>query len=309
MLKKVLFRLGYAAILLTLTSFGYTQEHNQPIVRQITAFAVSQNHIEVQWKLPAAFKARSILIYRDSKPIATKAQIAGSTPLAEIKPESNFYVDTVKTYASYYYAVLARTADGKPYDIILPSINATTSGVHVERKETPVQDAEITEEKLYADGQMRELPLPYLNMLESQNKKPNALSPAVVAAGKSLALTHAPQKRTLLPPHVFDEDMVSPPGGDEYYLFEILKDYFIKRNYPMAVKQLQIFLGANRSKEVTTRGAFYLGESLYFCRRYREALMMFLFVEDDEPALAKKWIQSTLDLYNLPAEKNSETDR
>ena len=272
----------------------------RPIVRQITAKAVSSSHIQVEWRLQKDFSAASLLVYRDTQPIATKAQISGAKALAELSPSSSYYIDTVRNYKAYYYAVIARTADGRLYDIVLPSINATVNAARAERPEqADVEDSELSEEKLYADGQKREVPLPYLNMLESQDKKPNKLKPEVMAAGKELAAGYEKPRHEPLAPHIFDEDMISPAGGDDYYLFEILKDYFIRRDYASSVKALQTFLGVNRSPETTKRGAFYLGEALYYCGRYRDALMMFLYVEEDEPALAKKWIQSSLDFYQI----------
>ena len=285
------------ALVLRCLALG-AQESERPLIRQLSAEAVSVTKIRLSWKLPRPFKAKSLLVYRDTQPFATHAQLAQVAPIAELKPNSNYFIDTVQNYREYYYAVIARRADGTSYDVILPSINATVSGVRVQRAEqAEPTDAELEEEKLYADGQLRELPLPYLNMLGNQGKKPNKLQPQVMAAGRELSAGHQTPTHERLPPHIFDEDMISPSGGDEYFLFEILKDYFIRRNYAQSVTQLQQFLGMNRSPETTTRAAFYLGESLYYCGKYRQALMMFLYVSEDEPALAKKWIQSTLNFY------------
>ena len=284
-------------------SQAVAQQESRPIVRQLTAEPVSATRIRLTWRLQKPFNARSLLVYRDTQPFATRTQLGQVAPIAELKPNSNYYVDTVQNYREYYYAVIARDADGRAYDIVLPSINATVSGVRVQLPElSQPDDAELAEEKQFAAGQLRELPLPYLNMLGSQQRKPNRLQPSVLEAGRALAERHLTPVRERLPPHIFDEDMISPSGGDEYFLFEILKDSFIHRDYAQAVRQLQQFLSINRSEATTTRAAFYLGESLYYCGKYRQALMMFLFVEEDEPTLTKKWIQSTLDLYELPPE-------
>ncbi len=277
------------------------QDAMRPIIRQLTAESVSQTHIELRWKLPKDVTATALVIYRDTQPIATKAQIESLAPLAEIRGNANYYIDTVKNYKAYYYAVLAKDANAKLCDIVLPSINATAAGVQVERPvRNEIADKELEEEKLYADGQKREVPLPYLNMLTDLHKKPNQLKAEVMQAGKELAQGHEKATHEKLSPHIFDEDMLSPAGGDAYYLFEILKTSFIKRDYAASVTSLQTFLGVNRSEAVTFRAAFYLGEALYYCGRYRQALMMFLYVEEEAPALAKKWIQSTLDLYEPP---------
>ena len=96
------------------------------------------------------------------------------------------------------------------------------------------------------------------------------------------------------------EDIVSPSGGDEYYLFEILKTYFVKKDYKSAVEAFNDFLRVNRSDETTNRTVFYLGQAHYFLGNYRTALTMFLYTEEFFPVLSKKWINSTLDFYKIP---------
>ena len=185
MSKHRLCRTVLCAILCLSGPVLFAAENARPIVRQISAAPVSSSHIEISWKLPKNAGISSLLIFRDTQPLATKAQLANLTPLAEVKGSMNYYIDTVKNYRAYYYAVIAKDAAGALYDVILPSINATVTEARVERPEkTTISDPELAEEKLYADGQKRELPLPYLNMLESQDKKPNKLKPEVMAAGK-----------------------------------------------------------------------------------------------------------------------------
>ena len=277
----------------------FAAESDRPLVKQISAVPVSSTNIKVSWKLPAGFKAQALYIYKDTQPFATQSQIRQSAAVAKLTPRSTYYLDTVTNYKEYYYAVIARLADGTSYDIVLPSINATISGVKVNRtvKAEPVEEIE---EKRYADGELRELPLPYLDIMGEAGRKPNKLNPLVMKEGRDLAKGRTIRKKTPLTPHIFDEDMISPDGGDEYYLFEVLKTSFIKRDYQKATADLRRFLSINRTNEVTMRAAFYLGESLYFTKKYRDALTMFLFVEEAYPALSKKWMQSTLDLYNLP---------
>ena len=103
-----------------------------------------------------------------------------------------------------------------------------------------------------------------------------------------------------LSPYVFEEDLISPDGGDDYLLFDVLKTTFIKRKYKDAQTELLRLLATNRSETVTSRSRFYLGESYYFRGNYAEAINAFLYVIDDYPALAKKWIDSSLDFMQLP---------
>ena len=105
-------------------------------------------------------------------------------------------------------------------------------------------------------------------------------------------------KRDPLPVHIFEEDLVSPAGGDEYLLFEILKTYFIKKQYTESITALRKFLAQNRTKSVADRASFYLGESYYYTGNFPAALTRFLALEDTYPELTRRWIDSSLDLFN-----------
>ena len=275
----------------------------RPIVKDIAVSHVADAQVRVAWKLPQGFSATAILIFKDTQPFVAKNQITTLSPVAQVKPSSSYFVDRLLDYKEYYYAVIAKKPDGTLYDVVLPSINATVTGIRAKRPEVQNQeDKEIAQEKLYAAGQMRELPLPYLEMLEEQHK-PNPLRKDVLAAGTELAGVHTQKHLSPLDPYIFEEDMIAPAGGDDYFLFEILKDYFIRRDYKNATEQLQKFLSVNREDKVTDRAIFYLAESYYYRKNYRQALNLFLFIEDEIPVVSKKWIESTLDLYQLPDEK------
>ena len=300
------FRKTFFALFLVLFAgvAGFSQSVSRPIADMVSAKAVSTNKIKVSWKLQKSPDVVSVLIYKNTEPFSA-ATIESSSPVAGVSPEVFQYIDTVKDFNEYYYAVLAKLKDGSVYKIILPSINATVKGVKVERPATVPEksDEQIEREKpkIYTDGTMRERPLPYIDLIEDFEKKPNQLKPEVIEAGRKLAEGERLPKEKLLP-HYFDEDLVSPAGGDDYYLFDILKTYFVKKNYKAAVPALQKFLSINRSEHTTNRAVFYLAESQYFLGNYRHALSMFLFVEDAYPVLCKKWINSTLDFYTIPSD-------
>ena len=274
----------------------------RPVVKNIATAYVTDAQVRVSWKLPQGFSAAAILIYRGTQPFSARQQVVSLSPVAQVKPDSTFFVDRLTDYKEYYYVVVARTADGALYDVVLPSINATVVGIRARRSPIEERDeAENAPEKQYAAGQLREVPLPYLAMLE-KSRKPNPLRGEVLAAGAELAGVHAERRIEPLAPYIFEEDLVEPLGGDGYYLFEILKDSFIRRDYRNAADQLQRFLSVNRADDVTDRAIFYLAESFYFRRDYRQALNLFLLVEEAAPVVSRKWIASTLDLYQLPGE-------
>ncbi len=285
----------------SLPVFIFSAENQQrPIVRDIKAEVVASNKVKVSWKISKNFNASSLVVYKSTEPIASKNQLYKIRPLGEVPPKAIAFTDTLTTYNDYYYAVIAKNSDGTLYDIVLPSINATANGVKAPRGEKKVEIVPEDPEKLYPAGTMREVPLPYLDMIDDLYKKPNKLDELVLLRGKELAKGHKAPAKIPLDPYYFEEDMIRAPAGDEYYLFEILKTTFVKKDYKNAATQLKTFLSVNRSEKVTDRAVFYLGQCQYYMHNYKQAVNLFLYTQDSYPSLSKKWIESCLDLYKIP---------
>ena len=140
---------------------------------------------------------------------------------------------------------------------------------------------------------MREIPLPYLDYIDGLEKK-YLVSEEVAKASKSLGLESKKQVARL-PIYVFEEDLISPDGGDDFLLFEILKTTFIQKKYAEAIAELEKLTGTNISSQTRTRAYFYLGESLYMLGRYEKAIKTFVRVENVYPELSKQWIDNSLD--------------
>lgn len=270
---------------------------DRPIITNLEAKGTRGNKINLSWKIPSEPepKIQKFFIYRNSKPIGSYYDISDSTLIATVEPEIQNYSDTVKNYNDYYYAIIAQVNNGK-YDIILPSVNATVNGTHLtlpERKEN-AEKTESAKEKLVPVDGKRETPLPFLDITEQISKKPLKISEETKKIAESLAASEKNSKKRM-EPYIFEEDIISPDGGDDFLLFEILRTTFIQKKYKESAEQLQKLLGTNRSKEVTKRAIFYLGESEYYTKNYSDAVRTFLMVYDEYPVQAKKWIDATLD--------------
>lgn len=270
---------------------------DRPIITNLEAKGTRGNKINLSWKIPSAPEPeiQKFFIYRNSKPIGTYYDISDSTLIATIEPEIQNYSDTVKNYNDYYYAIIAQVNNEK-YDIILPSVNATVNGTHLTlppRKEN-AEKTESAKEKLVPVDGKRETPLPFLDITEQFSKKPVKMSDETKKIAESLASSEKNSKKRM-EPYIFEEDIISPDGGDDFLLFEILRTTFIQKKYKESAEQLQKLLGTNRSKEVTKRAIFYLGESEYYTKNYSDAVRTFLLVYDEYPVQAKKWIDATLD--------------
>ena len=102
-------------------------------------------------------------------------------------------------------------------------------------------------------------------------------------------------KSETMSPYIFEEDLISPDGGDDYLLFNILKTTFIQRKYDEAIPLLTQLIGTNISEDTRSRALFYLGESYYFTGNYNDAVKTFVKVENVYSNLVKQWLNSSLD--------------
>ena len=289
------------AVFISVSFAAFASE--RPIVTGIKAEAGSAKRISVTWTPPENPEpaVTALVVFRTEEPAASFSQIASLEPVAELIKDSASFTDSVSDYKDYYYTVVAVTEKGR-YDIVISSVNATVNGVHarIPRKNAAKDTSASAREKLYPEGVLRETPLPYIDLIESVNEnKRTAMSKNALMQARLLAGS-AETARTPLLPYVFEEDLISPDGGDDYLLFDVLKTTFIKRKYKDAETELLRLLATNRNEAVTSRARFYLGESYYFSGNYADAVNAFLYVIGDYPALAKKWIDSSLDFMQLP---------
>lgn len=270
-----------------------------PIIQDIQLFPGTNSKINIMWNLPKSpdEEITKVLIYRDTKPIKTAEQLKELEPVYEQIAEFTTYTDTVPDIQNYFYALIAVTKE--PYFFILPSINASTVGIHtaVVKVNNPVEPDAVTYEHFYPQGNLRETPLPYIEFTEGINKESN-ISEEAINAAKILTSTLKPKEQIFLPHYIFEEDLIEPDGSEDYLLFEILRDYFVQRKFPQCAVQLQKLIGTNINEKTRARAYFYLGESLYFQRNYKDAIRTFIKVERDFPSLTSKWIDSSLDFID-----------
>lgn len=269
----------------------------KPIVRDIQAEAGKGNKINIFWTLPEnpEKEISSFFIYRDTRQIASYAQIKNISPIAQIDSNFSGYTDLVKDYNDYFYCVLAVTKDSSvPYDLILLSFNSTVKGVHISMNTQQKEPQKKEKEKLYYEGTLRETPLPFIDIVENSLQPEPTVSEEAAFAAQTL--TNKNKKREpVLKPYIFEEDLISPDGGDDYLLFEILKQYFVHKNYDEAIVQLNKLAGTNIKDSTRSRVYFYIGECEYLTGEYEKAVKSFVKVQDIYPTLARKWINSSLD--------------
>lgn len=283
----------FSLLLLSFSLFA-----QKPIVLDIQAKAAKGTKINLFWVLPEDCDEpiTKLLIYRSTKPITQYSQILQLTPIAELSGDSTGYTDSVHDYKEYFYAIIAIT--DKPYEIILVSMNSTVNGVHLnqpaQKKEPKKQKKE---EKLYKNGEKRETPLPYLDIIENENTN-SEISQDVLDSTIEFS-TKTKKETTILTPYFFEEDLISPDGGDDYILFDILKNTFVQEKYEEARNQLKKLTQRNISESVLKRAYFYIGESEYYLGNYEEAVKAFIQVSNEYPLQTYPWINECMNKIEI----------
>ena len=279
-------------ILITVLLFA-----ERPLVRNIQARATGGKKIRISWQLPEQPEPAiyNILIYRTTEQITSYSQLKGIEALATLPAEQTTYTDQIEDLRDYYYTVISRTEKGS-YDLVMLSFNSTVTGVHLTAKKSAEQpDTKNDYETLYPDGTMRKTPLPYLDIVEGINAEP-LVSDQTASKAKSLSgKSGKSSKSKNLTPYIFEEDLVSPDGGDAYLLFEILKTSFVTKKYRETIDKLNQLIGTNISEETRNRAYFYLGEAQYFNHNYEDAVRSFIKIQQTYPTISKKWLEASLD--------------
>ncbi len=235
------------------------------------------------------------LIYRDTRQIASFSQIKNLEPIAQISSNFSGYTDSVKDFIDYFYCVLAITKDStSPYDLILLSFNSTVKGAHIAVNSQQKEPQKKETEKLYYEGTLRETPLPYIDIVENSIQPTPTVSEEAAFTAQTLT-NKSKKKEPILKPYIFEEDLISPDGGDDYLLFEILKQYFVQKHYEEAIVKLNKLAGTNIKETTRNRIYFYIGECEYLTGEYENAVKSFVKVQDAYPILSRKWINSSLD--------------
>lgn len=279
---------------------------NRPLVYDINSTPYSQDQIKISWLLPNYLLKENnpnttIILYRTTKPVFGSDSLKNVKPLAVLPFPTTTYTDTVIESIDYYYTVRLNFESQNEYLLVIPSVNTTINGCKplpqkdkiTEIQTTPQQEETPPQKK----GELRELPLPYLSLIQNQNID-SVITQETESQARNLANIKANQDK--IKPHIFRNEQIDGIAGEELILKDIIQDYFAKGHYKETVMLLNSFLQLNRSQEVTERSIFYLGEAYFYTGNYNQALKAFLLVQKSFPELTNQWIQQTLDMFSIP---------
>lgn len=300
-MKKLL-----TALIITFISHAAFAQ-GRPVVSDISVVP-REGGIFLKWNIEEQTNPlyTGFIILRDTKQFTSYDQISSENAIAQLASSIRDYYDTLQDFRDYYYIIIATTDNGA-YRMILPSMNTNVSGVRPKKKShkqneviSPEEISKKTEPSFIDPSEkMRSIPLPKAELTNERLSKTNTLGEKAMKAPDTLAKNYINKKNKITKMYIFEEDMVCPQGGDEYFLFRILKSTFAKKDFKGAIEKLSEFVKINHSEETIKRANFYLGESYYFTKDYQNALYKFLEVQDDYNELSKKWIDSSLDLIEV----------
>jgi len=229
---------------------------------------------------------RKIILYRSMQAVSRPQDLLNAVIVRS--GISSPFVDFPVPGFTWYYALIYEDEISSGNMGIRPGINATTSAVTIIAQRT-VEQA------------LRPIPLPILTL---HNTMPDGFFRAEIPEQRPLSAESANMlKNTRMPsktplrlknPRVFAVDLEAPTGGEESALFQIITELFVIFEWENARVSLQHYLSLPRSADIEARARFYLGQSLYYTGKYREALMEFLSFRSLYSAEANNWIEAVL---------------
>lgn len=296
-------RLFFCALFLLISVFFVVANSSRPIVTDISAKGISTTEIYVSWKLPNTIlpPEASIAIYRTKKQVTDISALKDVEPFVFLPSNINFYKDNIMKPGWFYYTVLIRLAPEDEFSLIIPGVNATVFPASVEfevvKEPDPKKKTLSPIESTLNSAGVRAVPLPYLDLAQQKTETtniPKEMQEEALLLGKTTL--------EKIEPYVFRNEFNFQATGDSLILQDIVKNQLLQGKYPEAVQYLEEFLRLNRSEDTTSRAIFYLGEAYLFNGNYKDALTQFLKVQKVFPELSNKWIQTTLDAFNLATE-------
>jgi len=262
---------------------------SSPSVQGISNLRARQDGDKVIISFDVSGPKKNAVLYRSMQPIRQPVDLLNAV-IVQSGTVSHFE-DFPVPGLSWYYAVIFEDEISGGSVGIRSGGNATSSAVV------------ILSDDLF-EKTLRPIPLPVMTLhnampesfflTEKSNYIP--LSSQTERMLKSSA-PEAPPKAPLAlkKPRVFAVDLQSPTGGEASALFQIVKEYFEKRDWEGARLSLLHYLSLPRSRDVEARARFYLGQTLYFTGNYRGALFEFLTIKPVHPVEANVWIDAVLE--------------
>ena len=251
---------------------------------------------EVLVSFSASQPGRGLLLFRSSSPLhSTGDLVAASSPVSISSSETQFR-DFPIPGVDYYYALV----DAELFRVgnvdLTPGQNATVAPVRVAlgeaRPEAPT-------------SRQRPLPLPFLLIsqgIDSDAQLPpipvvfparGSVRPETAKAITELLSRLQPVSGSAPQVEVLAQERAAQ-GGEQLALQRIVTGALVGGDYARAEELLERFLTLRRTAEVEARAQFYLAQSYFFQKRFRESVNELLLAGSLYPDAAQRWLDENL---------------
>lgn len=260
-------------------------DNTEPFCFTFFSAIVRDDAVVISWK--ASHTGRNLILYRASQEFESLQSLANAVPVASITDKGFPYIDYPPLGLPYYYAIIEE--------------NELDSNIKFLRGKNTIEEPV----SVLSSGQAvnvngnteieRALPLPVLNPKNEINKKSLFFSTETETIINGLTKNTVYEQFKLSDYkheiYIFLEDTAASDSGEKMELYNILQKNFLTKNWNSAEKDLNTFLKIKRTSRTSARSLFYLAEALFFQKRYGDALLKFLAVQDLYPKQAAEWIQ------------------
>jgi TolA-binding protein len=242
-----------------------------------------------------------LVAYRGTAPITESADLLDATLIAAFRDKNGSFADYPVPGIDYWYAILGEDNLKAGQIDLRQGHNATTQAIRVAALSSSGSVVESP------GPRMTPLPILVLNRAPEEGAAPlpSAISPPAKVAlapetEKAVAflLASEPESKPPIPVlKIMPEELAGPSGGEEYALSLIVSGKLSAGDWKGAVDDLRKYLSLNRSRAISVRAHFYLGEALANSGAFRDAFFELLTARQDYMAETKPWIDYVL--FNL----------
>jgi hypothetical protein len=293
----------------TLTAVNITiAAKAEDLTSEISAFKAEVVGQSIEVRLASSRNTRSIAVFRGTAPLLTRDDIIKAVQIWTGTGRSVKVQDFAVPGVPYYYAAVDTEAFQKNTWTVARGKNSLDKAVEI-----PLGNRNTTVSIQANQKPIRVMPLPILTLPDIGTAQPvldgtnqitvnqpldgvtKARIEALTAGLKSgMASKKSPE---LLPSDRIQLEGRSPvtATGEAKTLAEILAKDFTRTNWDESIRQLSNLLTLSLPRDLQAKAHFYLAQSHYLNGHYKEALMEFLFVQDELPDHAQPWIDNTLE--------------
>lgn len=280
----------------------------EDLASEISAFRAEVVGQSIEVNLSSSRNTRSIAVFRGTAPLLTRDDIVKAVQIWTGTGRSVKVQDFAVPGVPYYYAAIDTDAFQKNAWTITSGKNTLAKPVEI-----PLGSRTTTVTGLNNQKPIRVMPLPILTLPDLGNVQPaldgtnqtmvnQPLDAVTKARITSLTAGLKSGMASRKSPELLPSDRlqlegraIQAPSGESKALAEILAKDFTRTNWDESIRQLSNFLTLPLSRDLQAKGHFYLAQSYYLNGKYKEALMEFLFVQDELPDQAQPWIDNTLE--------------